>query len=220
MQARVDARYSEWTLKKDRSGLVKLFGEKIDFPIATRTPDKIKRSRGTKEMDRHFSEKNNRNLIIIAQATGGRRKDLKKMKIEDFRTINGRLYVEIRQSKGGRDRISPIRPDLENDVLDILAKIRAEGRSKLFARIHTKADIHSYRREYAQELYKIISHNRPLRDTLLKVYPARYEPEIKGDTYIPRRAGINKCFNRDDLYLVSQALGHNRLDIAVSHYLL
>ena len=171
-------------------------------------------------MDRHFSEKNNRNLIIIAQATGGRRKDLKKMKIEDFRTINGRLYVEIRQSKGGRDRISPIRPDLENDVLDILAKIRAEGRSKLFARIHTKADIHSYRREYAQELYKIISHNRPLRDTLLKVYPARYEPEIKGDTYIPRRAGINKCFNRDDLYLVSQALGHNRLDIAVSHYLL
>lgn len=220
LQARVDAEKSEWTLKKDRSAFHKLFGEPIDFPIAARTPDKIKRSRGKKKMDRNFSKKNNRDLIIIAKATGGRREDIGKMRLEDFRTINGRLYVEIRQSKGGRDRITPIRPDLEKDVLDILAKIRAEGRAKLFTRVHTKADIHSYRREYAQELYKIISHDRPLRDILAKVYPARYEPNVKGTTYTTRRAKGNKSFNRDDLYLVSQALGHNRLEVAVTNYLL
>lgn len=219
LQYRKDTGKSIYTLTTERAALGKLFGSPVDFPIDERTPDKITRSRGEKEMDRHFSEKRNRDLVTIARGTGGRREDLENMRVEHFRTIGGHLFVEIARSKGGRNRISPILPELEQDVLDILSRAQTVGKGKLFESIHSKADIHSYRRQYSQKLYKAVSEDRALRDELMQVYPLRYEPKVKGNVYSTRRTGRKQTYNRDDLYLVSQALGHNRLEVLVTHYL-
>ena len=221
LQYRKDSGLSGFTLTTERSALGKLYGEPVLFPLPKRTPGSITRSRNPVEMDKHFSEENNKDLITIAMGTGCRRDDIAKSRVSDFVEINGRTYVKILKSKGGRNRVAPILPGMEKEVLEIVEEARAKGREKLFERINTKMDVHSYRRQYAQNLYEIISKDRKLRDELLKAYPPRREPNVKGDTYATRRKDIpNKTFLRDDLYLVSQALGHNRLDVTVNHYLI
>lgn len=85
------------------------------------------------------------------------------------------------------------------------------------------------RREYAKRLYRDIVENRELRDKYLKEYPKRKEyktqkdrngisctKEIKTKYYKDRE---NNIFERDDIYIVSQALGHNRLEVSITHYL-
>ena len=43
--------------------------------------------------------------------------------------------------------------------------------------------------------------------------------EIKSETITTRRGADSKTYIRDDVYCVSQALGHNRLDVIITHYL-
>jgi integrase len=220
MQAREDAGMSVYTLKTERSALGKLFGETMDFKLPARTPDKITRSRNAAEMDKHFSEKRNRDLITMALATGGRRDDIARLRVSDFVEIGGVPAVKFEKSKGGRNRVAPILPSLEKEVARIVADARAAGRERIFDRVHSKADIHSYRREYAQELYRQVSGDPSLRARLLALYSPRREPGVKSAYYRPRRPEMRgQVYLRDDLYAVSQALGHNRLEVCVVHYL-
>lgn len=221
LQYRKDSGMSVPTLKTERSALGNLYEISVDFPLPKRTPDNITRSRGPKEMDKHYSPEKNQKLESMGNSTGGRREDLEKTVVSHYRNINGHLFVDFLQSKGGRDRVTPVLPGHEDEVLKVLEETKAAGETKIFDHIHTKCDVHALRRKYAQNLYEIISKDHELRDELLKAYPPRYEPHIKGDTYTTRRKGMkNKTFLRDDIYLCSQALGHNRLDVTVTHYLL
>ena len=96
-------------------------------------------------------------------------------------------------------------------------------------KVPRKIDVHSLRREYAQNLYCDIQRDAVLREEYLKQYPMRkelktqknkdgvvYTKEIKTKTYKDREGNI---YNRDDLYIISQALGHNRVDTSIAHYL-
>ena len=143
----------------ERSALGMLYREKIEFTLPERDPDDIRRSRRKTKMDGQFSVSRNRDLAILARATGARRKDLRRLKPEHFEEVGGRLYVNFYKSKGGRSRLSPVLPSLERDVRKILDKAKAESREheRFFDRIHSKADIHGFRREYAQALHKAVS---------------------------------------------------------------
>jgi hypothetical protein len=218
LQSRLDRGLTVSSVARDRSAFFHLFGKRIDFELEERTRYKITRSRKPKAMDRHFSADRNADLITIARAIGGRRKDIEKLEIHHFREIFGHLYVDFLRSKGGRNRTTPVRPDMVDDVHEYLERVKAVGQTKLFDRVHSKLDIHALRREYVQQLHEIISNDRRLRDRLLRVYPPRNEPGVKGDIYTTRDGRNSKMFDRDDLYLVSQALGHNRLDTSVASY--
>ena len=71
------------------------------------------------------------------------------------------------------------------------------------------------RREYAQELYHTLTDDKELRDEYLSFYPTRHE-KVKSDFYRDREGNI---FERDTAYVVSQALGHNRIDTSITSYL-
>jgi hypothetical protein len=97
--------------------------------------------------------------------------------------------VFVDQGKGGRPRTVPVLRALESRVLEII-----EGKKPnqlVVERIPVRADIHGYRREYANALYK----------------------EWTGKEYNPK----NK--NEDVMLVVSAALGHNRLDVISRNYL-
>ena len=103
----------------------------------------------------------------------------------------------------------------------------------LFEEVKQHMDVHAYRDKYAVDLYKSIVDDRELQSQLLKQYPMRHEyktvrdkatgekktVEIKSKTFTTRRGEDKKTFVRDDVYIVSQALGHNRLDVTITHYL-
>lgn len=101
-----------------------------------------------------------------------------------------------------------------------------------FGYLNKHADIHAYRGEYARALHEAVNTDRTFRADILKEYPERHEYktykdkdgnrvtyEIKSETITTRQGKESQTFNRDDVYCVSQALGHNRLDVTIAHYL-
>lgn len=207
---------SLYTLKTERAALGKLFGEQIPYKFEKpRTTKDITRSRGTAERDKNFSEERNKDLVTIAKATGARRADIAHMRGRDFFSDEkGNLWVRIEQSKGGRDRIAPVLPAYREEVQRIATE---RQNTTLFDKIHNAADIHSYRREYAKDLYALVSTDPEKKEQFQSLYPPRNE-RATGEMYHSR--GEERFHGlRDDIYIVSEALGHNRLDVTVSHYL-
>ena len=137
IKSRLDDGVSVWTAKMERSALGKLYGETIEIEMPKRDIKKITRSRGPKKGDVHFSVKNNRDLIDIAIATGGRRADIAKMKPSDFYYDDkGNLWVKINESKGGRNRVSPVLPQYKERVEEILKQHPAD--KHIFKTIHAR----------------------------------------------------------------------------------
>lgn len=206
---------SKYTIATRRAALSKLFGHEIKHTTVTRG-EKITRSRLPVENDKHFSEKNHPEIVLLAKATGGRRSDLLKIKPEDITTDkNGLMWCRFEQSKGGKDRKTPILPQYSADVADLIA--RSKPNTPIIPKISHAVDVHGYRRQYAQALYSVVCRDERLQGQLLAQLPPRLENVI-GDTY--HAHGAKFSGKRDNIYIVSQALGHNRLSVSVRHYLI
>ena len=230
IQKRMDDGKSIYTVKMERSALGMLYGKQIDIKLPSRTPDQITRSRKETKNDRYITRDGKyKDVFTISIATGSRRKDISKLCVNNFREVDGKLYVFFEKSKGGRDRLTPVLEKYEKDVRDIIEQAKNEGKTRLFNHIPKEIDIHGLRREYCQGLYDEIKDNKELRNEILKNYPERRElktqkdkdgntvtKEIKSDVYKDRSGNVWK---RDDIYVLSQALGHNRLDVSITHYL-
>ena len=102
-----------------------------------------------------------------------------------------------------------------DEVKQIFERARESGKTRLFEHIPKEIDIHGLRREYAQGLYHTLTDDRALRDEYLALYPTRHE-KVKSDFYRDREGNV---FERDTVYVVSQALGHNRIDTSITSYL-
>lgn len=230
IQKRLDDGKSIYTVKMERSALGMLYGKQIDIKLPSRTPDQITRSRKETKNDRYITRDGKyKDVFTISIATGSRRKDISKLCVNNFREVDGKLYVFFEKSKGGRDRLTPVLEKYEKDVRDIIEQAKADGKTRLFNHIPKEIDVHGLRREYCQGLYDEIKDNKELRNEILKNYPERRElktqkdkdgntvtKEIKSDVYKDRSGNVWK---RDDIYVLSQALGHNRLDVSITHYL-
>lgn len=217
LQERLESGVSVYTVKMERSALSMLYGSRINIEMPKRDNKEIYRSRAETKNDKHHSREGKyKDLFTVALATGGRRSDIQKLTVNDFKEKDGLLYVEFKQSKGGRDRLAPVRVDLTPRIKEIIEEAKQAGSIRLFGHIPKEIDIHGLRREYAQSLYKDITENRELRDIYLSNYPPRNE-DVKRSIYKDR--DTKQTYDRDDVYVVTQALGHNRIDVSVTHYL-
>lgn len=192
LQKKIDRGDSAWSIQTIRSALRKLYQDQnlaneVKLPI--RKKNEIKRSRGEKAMDKKFSPERNKDLIDFCKATGLRRHELKALKVMDVYYKGDRLQVDVHQGKGGRPRSIPVLKQLESRVMEIISGRDLD--SQVIEKIPVRADIHSYRREYAANYYK----------------------ELTGKDFDPK----NK--DKDAMQQVSWALGHNRLDVITRNYL-
>lgn len=206
------------TQKLDVAALSKLYrchhgrGQKPfkDVETDTRRRTNIKRSRGDAVRDKHFSEKSNADLITFCKCSGLRRAELQDLRFEDFRLAapDGNegpgLYVH-RSTKGGRVRRINFVGSKDEIALccDIMSK--SNGLTKVWGKVHSGADIHSYRADYATRVYQMYA--RPIA-TLNhdEIYYCR--GDRKG-TWLDKKA----------MLIASKALGHNRISIIASNYL-
>ena len=88
LQARVDQGLSAWTVQLEAKALGKLYGISPDdenyFKPPKRNREEIKRSRGDRVRDKHFSKTNNDELIKFCRGTGLRRKELQELRGKDL----------------------------------------------------------------------------------------------------------------------------------------
>jgi hypothetical protein len=200
LQKEIATQKSAYTLQVERSALRLFFadrtlGSAVTLPRRTRAT--ITRSRGPAAHDRHFQPANWQPLINFERACGLRRCELTRLTIADiFSTAQNQLVVHVRNGKGGKERAVPALPGHEPDLL-----VMTDGRlqeERVFDHIPKHMDVHAYRREYAQALYQY--------------YSSRELPSPNGR------------LKREDYDLaavqrVSWALGHNRIDVVLRHYL-
>ncbi len=201
LQTQKEALKSPYTLQVQRSAFRLFFGnrslaEEIQIPRRTRTS--ITRSRGPVAHDRHFQPNNWQPLLSFLQATGLRRIEVTHLKCGDvLQSQDGGLLIVVRNGKGGKSREVPVLPGRELDVLQMVAGLDPE--TLVFDHIPKHLDVHSYRRGYAQALYLHYAPERELPPVTGRLKPTDYD-----------RTAVQR---------VSWALGHNRLDVVLRHYL-
>lgn len=90
LQMRTDQGLSAWTIQTEAKALSKLYGIQPDdegyFKPPKRNREDIKRSRGDRVRDRHFSEENNDELVKFCKGTGLRRSELMELRGKDLVT--------------------------------------------------------------------------------------------------------------------------------------
>lgn len=196
---------SVYTQKMEASALVKLYGctlEELNIYTAARQRKDITRSRNTVKRDRHFSESNHAELVAFCRATGLRRAELKALHGTALYQDRSGYYLHITSgSKGGRERYAPIIGD--KDLVIRLCKQAGDG--KVFEKIPSGADIHSYRRDYATAIYQ--QYARPLEQLTAK------------EKYYCRGDRKGEVFDRAAMRIASNALGHGRIEVIAGHYL-
>lgn len=191
---------SPYTLQVERSALRLFFadrtlGSAVTLPRRTRTT--ITRSRGPVAHDRHFQPANWLLLIRFEQGCGLRRSELARLTVADiYLNEMGQLVIHVLNGKGGKEREVPALPGHEPDLLALITGRQADER--IFDHIPKHMDVHAYRREYAQALYLF--------------HAGRELPPLAGR--------LKRCdYDLSAVQRVSWALGHNRLDVVLRHYL-
>jgi hypothetical protein len=197
---RIALNYSAWTLQTERSALRMFFqnrhlADMVELPKRRRAD--IKRSRRDAVRDQNINLDNWQHVIQFCLACGLRREELRDLYVRDVyvRASDQRLVVRVIKGKGGKWREVPVFPGREQAVLNVI-----EGRepdAPVFERISSLLDIHSYRRQFAQDLYEHLSGRSP-----------------------PPKAGRLEAsdFDKEVALYVSRCLGHNRIDIVFQYY--
>lgn len=245
---------SAWTIQLEAKALGKLYGIKTDdenyFKPPKRMRADIKRSRGDRVRDKHFSVTNNDELIKFCKGTGLRRSELEALKggdlvskeqiereisqiqkipaetrsaeenkhlnaLKDTFLFDSQYYIHVRNGKGGRERISPI---IGKNILQIAERINNTPKGqKVWLHVHKSADIHSYRAEYATDMYRMYA--RPIEqipyDRVNKGTNRRYQSQV----YTCRKDEAGRKLDKAAMLICSKALGHNRISVMADNYI-
>ena len=232
------------TICTARSALNKLFqikpGDEEFFKAPARKRDNIIRSRNTATRDKHFSEKKNWDVVSFCQCVGMRRSEVQKSKgehyvdratliqqvshpdttptergiIKDALAFPDVEHFMYAKGKGGRERFIPIIGPYEADVVSML-KSTPENK-KIWGKVNSSADIHSYRAEYAMEVYR--RYARKIEDIPYDAV-TKNGKRYQSDVYTCRGDMKGLKLDRKAMRLVSKALGHNREEVFAISYL-
>lgn len=208
LQKLIDENKSAYTIKMTACAIGKLYNcsSKDFIETPKRQRKNIKRSRLITEREKHFSIKNNAELINFCQCTGLRRAELSGLRGTDLIEKDGQYNLKVHTAtKGGRERISEI-VGTDKEIKAVVDRMKSAENNKVFDKVSSNADIHSYRSDYAIRVY-----NKYKRD--IKTITDRKEIYCcRGDL-----AGV--WYDRKAMLIASRNLGHNRVDVIAGHYL-
>lgn len=200
----------------------------------------------SRSKNRGISGKNNGEFIEFCKSTGLRRHEIQKLKGSDLITkeeieaalqkFQGRellsekelrwkeiledanmfeeqyfLYVK---GKGGRERLSPI---IGPNTDEMIKRIRETNPDEnVWKHVNTKADIHSFRAEYAGRIYKKYARN--IEDIPYdKNYP-NSEKKYQSEVFKLHNELKGKMLDKKAMLYCSKALGHNRINVVANNY--
>lgn len=199
--------YSAYTIHTWVSAVCKVLGLTLsDYTLPRRERRNVKRSRLPVKSDAHFAPYKHQDLIIFCRCVGPRNyKELQHIRGSDLCQLeDGSYAVHIVKGKGGKERYAPVYGS--PDEIDLAVSLmRAAGNDPVFPHVHSAADIHSYRAEYACRVYK--AHARPIAEIPRK------------ERYICRKDMAGTIYDKQAMLIASVALGHSRLDVIALSYL-
>ena len=201
LQERMQQNLSAYTLKLEAAALGKLYQEPTGnfVPTPSREREAITRSRGYAARDAGFSLEKNREIIAFCRATGLRRAELEALTGEQLIEKPEGHFIGVK-GKGGRYRESPI---IGPHTEEVAARMRSAGTEKVWKKVPSHMDVHSYRSEYATAIYMAYAR----------------DPIPKEDRYFCRGDRKGTVMDRFAMMQASEALGHSRIDVVAGHYI-
>lgn len=153
------AKHSPWTCQLQICALGKLYGcstTSFNIELPKRKRSQIKRSRHSNQMDKHFSEKNNADLVCFCKCCGLRRRELAAIKGSDlYIDANGIYKLNVtKATKGGRPRQVTVCYETQEELDTVIRLCKEAGNSNVFKKISSAADVHYYRHIFALRNYE------------------------------------------------------------------
>lgn len=243
LQYDIDRGLSASTIKLRASALAKLYGcsstEFIKTPARRRAD--ITRSRGEKVRDKHFSEKNNAELINFCRGTGCRRNVLEKLTGADL--VHRSTLAREKKDLKAMERMRTL-TETEQTRLKMLKETLEEFRDQDYFIYHRKDKGGKYRfapiiGEHKQDIIGRMKSTAPDRKVWEHVsgnadihgYRSDYATAIynmyarpldtleRDQKYYCRRDLRGVIYDKFAMIKASKALGHNRKSVIAGHYL-
>ena len=138
---------------------------------------------------------------------------ISKEALQNFSDNN--YFIAFWGDKGGRDRFAPI---VGPDVSDIVNRIReVDPENKVWKNVHSCADIHSYRADYASRIYN--KYARPIDEIPYDRIHSGTGYKYQSEVYKGRKDEKGRRLDKKAMEKTSVALGHNRIEIVANNYL-
>lgn len=135
--------------------------------------------------------------------------------LKDAMRFESEYYINIENGKGGRKRISPI---VGKNIDQIVERMKNTPEDKkVWEYVNSNADIHSYRADYATEIYKTYARN--IEDIPFDRVNKGTGKKFQSDVYTCRKDEAGKKLDKAAMLLSSKALGHNRIEVVANNYI-
>lgn len=243
---------SAWTIQTEAKALGKLYGIKPDdedyFHAPKRSREDITRSRGDAVRDKHFSEKNNAELIKFCRGTGLRRSELESLKrinlltkeqieamihelkatptlsLSDSKKLNAlldaRFFPDANYFLFVKGKGGRFRPApiVGKDIDKIVERIMNTPDGK---KVWEYVNSNADVHGYRAEYATYIykKYARDINDIPFDKVNKGTGRKYQGDVYVCRKDEVGKKLDKKAMEITSKALGHNRISVMADHYL-
>lgn len=136
---------------------------------------------------------------------------------KDAIAFDSNFFIYVASGKGGKSRISPI-IGTSAEINQIVNRFQSTApNKKVWQHVHSAADIHGYRSDYATAIYSYYA--RQINDIPYDRINHGTGAKYQSDVYVCRKDEKGKKLDRHAMLLASKALGHNRVHVVASNYL-
>ena len=224
LKERQDAGKSAWTISRDLSALNKIFDREISkkgTDLKSRKNSDIKNNRGYGSNYRPSIYKKNRELTEVLSATGIRRQSITVVSPADaIRDGKGTVIGVSVVEKGGKSRNCYVIKDKQKAVTSFVDKHQEKnGNQPFWSKADKNLNTHWYRSEYAKNLYNDLVAAQISGKDYFNGYRDFFVNSSRLELTTKRHKQTVKGYDVECLGVVSQCLGHNRIDVVYSNYL-
>lgn len=213
---------SAYTIKLEKAALAKLYQCEFDFKTKGTKRSDITRSRvSDTKGDKHFSETRNADMVNACRCVGFRRSELERAKSSDLVMIGDKYYMCI-IGKGGKERLAMLVGSDE----EVEKAVRYIQTLTGHNHVHSNADIHSYRADYATRVYKLYAQDiKTLKGQFMNYTDVTGKTDANGNdiykraVYYCKRDEKGRALDRNAMIIASINLGHNRESVVGNHYI-
>lgn len=215
---------SAWTLSKDLSALNKIFHTSItkeQAGLPQRRNSDIKNNRGFGNNYRTSTYKRNQDIINFISSCGVRRQSLTT--ITPSNAIRNKDNIIIGFSvveKGGKSRNCYVLNGKQEEITKFVnTHIEVNGNKPFWNKVDKNLNTHWYRGEYAKTLYNDLIFAKNKKTDYFNGYYDTFINQNKLNSATKNYGAVSKGYDTEILGIVSQNLGHNRIDVVINHYL-
>ena len=216
--------YSAWTISRDQSALNKIFNMSVtkkECGLASRHNANIRNNRGLSNNNRVSVNQRNKDIIDFICASGIRRQSITQIYPSDVIRSKDNIVIGIRVTeKGGKTRNAYIRQNFQKQVTNFVnLHYSKQGNVPFWSSVDKNLNTHWYRAEYANGLYCDLVSAKNNGVDYFNGYKEMFINSSKLNEAMTGRKELTKGYDTECLALVSQNLGHNRVDVVYTNYL-